>query len=692
MKRNRFIFFLSLLIFTIISFIFADEGMWLFNKPPTDYLKKKYGFEITSEWLKHVQLSSIRFGGASASFVSPDGVVLTNHHVGSGAIQNLSTKDRDLMKTGFYAKTKAEELKCPGVEIHVLMEIEDVTDLVNSVVTPQMTSSEANEAQQKKIASIEKECSEKTGLFCQVINLYSGGMFHLYKFKRYTDVRLVFAPEFPIAFFGGDPDNFTYPRYDLDVCFFRVYENDKPIKSPDYLKWSTEGVKEGELVFASGNPGSTGRLLTMTQLKYLRDFSYPYSIANLKRQRALLTEFSKKSEEHARIAQRSLFGVENSLKAITGYQSGLLDEKIMEKKQKEEKAFREEINKDSEMQKEFGKAWDEIEKAQKSLVTFYKSLSLLERAGGFRTTYFRIAKTLVRIAMEKPKPNEERLREFRESNLPSITRSILSQAPIYDELEVVTLTNSLAQLKEECTEYPELTEKIFKGRSAEEVANELIKGTKLKDVEERKKYIDGGIEAVNKSEDPMIKLALLIDPVSRELRDRYEKEVESVETKNGALIAKAMFKLRGTSIPPDATGTLRLSFGPVKSYVEDGKKIHFQTTYRGLYEWADKHGNKPPWELPKSFIEKKSALNLDVPLNFVSTLDSIGGNSGSPVINTKAELVGVLFDGNIQSLPNRFVYTDEIARSVMVHSQGIIEALIKVYGAFELVDEIIGKK
>ena len=690
MKKSKSSALLFILILALSFPIYSDEGMWLFNMPPTSYLKTKYNFTLTPEWLEHVQLSSVRFGGASASFVSPDGLVLTNHHVGQGAIQNLSTREKDLMKTGFYARTRQEELKCPGLELRVLQGIEDVTSQILSAEKPDMTPSQASEAKEKVIAALEKEYSEKTGLKCSIVNLYSGGMYHLYKYKAYTDVRLVFAVEYATAFFGGDPDNFTYPRYDLDVSIFRVYENDKPLQTPHYLKWSTKGLKEGELVFCSGNPGSTGRLLTMSQLEFLRDVSYPFTIANYKRRQALLHDYSKRGAEEARIALRNLFGIENSLKATVGYQSGLLDEKLMAKKAKEEKELREAFQKNPELEKEFGKAWDELAEAQKKYAAFFKPLVFFERAQGFNTVYFGVARNLVRLALEKGKPNAERLREFRDTNLASIQRFLLSPSPISDEFEIVKLTDSLAQLKEELGDRIE-TKWILGSRSPEEVAKELISGTKLKDYEIRKKYIEGKLEDIYQSDDTMIKLALLIDPVSRGLRAKYESEVESVENKNGALIARALFKLKGTSIPPDATSTLRLSFGVVKSYVENGKKIPFETTFAGLYEKSKKFDHKPPYELPPSFVSKKSALSLNAPLNFVATCDSIGGNSGSPVVNRKGEFVGVLFDGNIQSLPTRFVYTDEISRSVMVHSQGIIEALLKVYDAKPLVDEILGK-
>jgi hypothetical protein len=665
--------------------------MWLFNNPPKDILLKTYRFAVTPEFMEHLRLASISFGGASGSFISPDGLVLTNHHVGQGAIQNLSTKERDLMKTGFYARTRGEELKVPGMELRVLYGIEDVTDKVLGAEKPGMTSVEAAEARQKVIAGLEKNASGTTGFRGVVVTLYSGGMYHLYTYKLHNDVRLVFAPEYAAAFFGGDQDNFTYPRYDLDITLFRIYENGQPFKSDHFIKWSTTGVREGDLVLCSGHPGSTGRLLTTGQLEFLRDTSYPFNIANLKRRQAFMHAYANRGDEERRIALRNLFGIENSLKATIGYQSGLLDTKLMAKKLREEEALRAQIRKDPALEKEYGSAWDEVAAAEKAYVAFFKPLVFFERANGFYTTYFTIARNIVRLAMERAKPNADRLREFRDASLPSVERGILSPAPIYDEFETIKLGDSLAQLKEELPDMLEVRW-ILGERSPADVARELVAGTKLKDIEMRKKLVDGGLEAVYQCQDPMIKLALLIDPVSRGLRAKYENQVDAVETRDGTRIAKAMFKLEGTSIPPDATGTLRLSFGAVKGYAENGKKIPFETTFAGLYDKSARAGNKDPYELPESFLKKEAAVKPSTPINFVSTADSIGGNSGSPLVNRKGEFVGVLFDGNIQSLPTRFVYDDTISRSVMVHAQGIIEALLKIYDAKPLVDEILARK
>ncbi|MHB8055932.1 MAG: S46 family peptidase [Candidatus Aminicenantales bacterium] len=682
---------LGVLALAIAGSAFADEGLWLFNMPPAQLLKARYNFTVTPEWLDHVRLSSVKFGGGSGSFISPEGLVLTNHHIGQGAIQQLSTRDRDMMKTGFYARTKGEELKVPGMEVSILQSIEDVSARVRGAEKPEMSAIEAAEARQKEITAIENEETGKTGFRCAVVNLFSGEMYHLYRYKVFTDVRLVFAPEYLIAFFGGDQDNFTYPRYDLDFTLFRLYENDKPYATPHYLKWNTDRIKEGDLILVSGHPGSTGRLLTTAQMEYLRDVSYPWTLANYQRRRSLLKEFSKRGSEAARFAQGTIFGLENSLKAISGYQSGLLDKDLMAMKAKDEAELKAAVRKDPEMEKTYGKAWDEIAEAQKAAAALFKPYRFFEGQAGFTTSYFSTARLLVRLAAEKTKPDTERLREYREAALPALIRRLTTVTPVLNDLEIFNLTDSLIQLQKEFGTMTEV-KWLFAGRLAEDVARDLVTGTKLGDPAVRKAYLDGGLQAVYLSDDPMIKLAFLFDPVSRGLRKRFEQEVESIETKNGALIAQAMFKIKGTTIPPDATGTLRLSFGAAKGYVENGKKIPYFTDFKGLYALAAKNNYKDPYELPASVRKAKAEVNLDIPVNFVATCDSIGGNSGSPALNRKGEFSGVLFDGNIQSLPSRFVYTDNQNRSVMVHAKAIIEALTNIYSAQPLVKEILGKK
>ncbi len=687
MKTRTFLTILFFICLALALSVAAEEGMWTFNDFPKAQVKQRYGFEPMQAWLDHVRLASVRFNnGGSGSFISPHGLVMTNHHVGSECIHNLSTAEHDYMQNGFYAPTRTDERKCPDLELNVLLGIEDVTDKVNASIKPEMSAAERNQAQKGTMAALEKECTEKTGLRCDVVTLYEGGAYNLYRYKKYTDVRLVFAPESETAFFGGDPDNFTFPRYCLDVAFFRVYENNQPAKIDHYLAWSSSGPRPGELVFVSGNPGSTGRLLTLAQLEFLRDTTYPFQLKALKRRRQALLTFAQRGAEEARIAQDDIFGIENSLKAITGYQSGLLDTDLMARKQAEEKQLRAAVAANPDWQKEFGGAWDVLARAQRAYTSFYSRYQLLEQRLGLRSSrLFSIARHLIRLAEEKTKPNEKRLREYRESNLPSLELQIFSPAPIYDSLEITQLADALGLLVDELGADDPLVEQVLGQSTSQELAEYLVKGTRLKDVEVRRKLAAGGLEAVKTCDDPMIALAHQVDAVARAIRQRYEDEVESVERSQGSLVAKVLFQVRGRSIAPEATFTLRLSYGVVKGYAEAGKGIPWSTTFRGLYQRAT---GQPPYRLPQRFRDKKAALDLDTPFNFVSTADIIGGNSGSPVVNTKGEVVGLIFDGNLAMLPNRFLYRDLQARAIAVHSEAILEALRKVYAADALLKEL----
>ena len=691
-----FVVMTGILLLAAAPTVHGDEGMWLFNNPPRDHLKKKYDFDVTQEWLDHVQKSSVRFNsGGSGSFVSPDGLVMTNHHVGADCLQKISDEKHNYLRDGFHARTRAEEHKCTDLELNVLISIEDVTERVKAAVKADMSPDRAFSARRAVMAEIEKESLEKTGLRSDVVTLYQGGLYHLYRFKKYTDVRLVFAPEQQIAFFGGDPDNFEYPRYDLDVCFFRVYENDKPAQIEHYLKWSKSGAKDGELIFVSGHPGRTDRLATLAELDYLRDIGFPYLLQRLNRLEVLLMAFSARNEENARQAREFLFGVQNSRKARVGGLAALLDPDLMARKKEQEKKLRAKAKEDASL-KDARDAWDRIAAAQKVRAANMREYTLLEGArggaAGFNSELFDIARTLLRAAEEKPKPNSRRLREFRDSNLESLEFQLFSEAPIYDNFEKVKLTDGLTFLANELGADNPLVKKVLAGKSPSERAYELVSGTKLKDVKLREKLYKGGKEAVNASHDPMIELARLVDPEARKVRKTIESEVEEVQRQAYAEIAKVKFALEGTSTYPDATFTLRLSFGQVKGYEEDGKHIPFETTFTGLYKRSAEHHNREPFNLPPRWVEKKDRLNLKTPLNFVSTADIIGGNSGSPVINRRAEVVGLIFDGNIQSLALDFAYSDEQARALAVHSSGIVEALRKVYDAGALADELTGPK
>jgi hypothetical protein len=667
----------------------ADEGMWLFTNPPRKQLKQKFGFEITDAWLAHVQRASVRFNsGGSGSFVSPDGLVMTNHHVGLGTLQQISTKDRDYVKLGFHAETREQEVKAKHLELNVLLSIEDVTTRVNAAVKPTMSAGEAFAARRGMIAQIEKQSLDATKLRSDVVTLYQGGQYHLYRYKKYTDVRLVFAPEQQIAFFGGDPDNFEYPRYDLDICFFRVYEDGKPAKIEHYLKWSQAGAQAGEPIFVSGHPGSTQRSLTLAELDSQRDRISPFVLQLLYRLEVAYLAYSARSEENARRAKEELFSVQNSRKAYEGGMAGLLDPPLLTQKEAQERKLREETAMRSEL-KDVVPAWDRIAEAQTVRGKHSIPFNMLERARGFNSRLFEIARTLLRAAEEKPKPNGERLSEFRDSGLQSLEEELFSEEPIYLDFEAVKLAASLTWLANLMGADNELVRKVLAGKSPSERAVELIEGTSLRDVAMRKKLYQGGKAAVNEAKDPMIELARLIDPEARAVRKIVEAQ-EEIKRQAHALIARARFALEGTNTYPDATFTLRLSYGVVKGYEDNGKQIPFETTFAGLFERSAEHHNKPPFDLPPRWLEAKSKLDLSTPLNFVCTADIIGGNSGSPVINREAEVVGLIFDGNIQSLVLAFAYTEQQARAVAVHSRGIVEALRKVYGANQLATELTG--
>ena len=688
MKTRLLIFGLMLALAT--SLALADEGTWLYNNFPKERVEKQYRFLPTQEWLDHPRLSSVRFNnGGSGSFVSADGLAFTNHHVGADCIEKLGTSGADYMKTSFYARTQADEAKCPDLELNVLVGIEDVTAKMKAAAPATMSAAAAGHGQRSAMSAIEKDCAISTGLRCDVVMLYSGEVYDLYKYKKYTDVRLVFAPEYDAAFFGGDPDNFTYPRYDLDITFFRVYENDKPVHLDNYLQWSKVGVKDGDLIFVSGHPGHTDRLDTVAQLQFLKSVDYPSRLASYKRRIDMLQKFSAESAENTRIAQEDIFGLQNSQKAINGEYEGLQDMAVLAQmntaEREREKAY---------MDKHAGEPnpWEEISNAMKVNREIYDPLTYIERMRGFSSHLTVYARTLVRLAEEKSKPNGDRLREYRDSALPSVEQQLFSTAPIYKNLETATLALALTQMREALGPEDAAVKASLGGKSPEEAAKAVIAGTKLEDVALRKQLYQGGRAAVDASTDPLILLMRKVDPEARAVRKRFDDEVDSVVRRDGASIARARFAQTGFTQPPDATFTLRLSYGTVKAYEENGKKISYFTTFGGAFQHAEEHGNKPPFNLAPSWPKTKAKLNLQTPLNYVSTADIIGGNSGSPTVNKAGEVVGIIFDGNIQSLVLDFYYDDRQARALHVDSRGIIEALRKIYGAEALANELTGTK
>jgi hypothetical protein len=592
------------------------------------------------------------------------------------------------VKDGFHAKTLADEVPSVDEELNVLMSIVDVTEKVKAAVNDKMTPEQAFEARRGIISQIEEESKKETGLRSNVVTLYQGAQYNLYRYKRYTDVRLVFAPEQQIAFYGGDPDNFAFPRYDLDMCFFRVYENGKPAKIEHFLKWSKDGVHDGDLAFVSGHPGHTDRLNTVADLEYLRDTGYPFVLQRLNRLEVMLSIYNGRGAEYERKAKNLYFGVANSRKARYWGLAGLQDPAIMAKKKLQEKALREAVAKNPELKDAAG-AWDTIAKLQKVRAANIKRYTMLEGGVGFYTPLFTTARTLVRAGEEYGKPNEKRLQEFGDAGKESLELKLFSKQPLYPDFEIIKLADSLGWLCEQLGTKDALVQKILAGKSPQARASALVLGTKLFDVEARKKLYEGGQKAIDASDDPMIKLAKLVDPESRKVRKIIENQFEEPKEQAYDKIAKAKFAVEGTNTYPDATFTLRLSFGTVKGYVEEGKKIPFETTFEGLYAKNEEEKDHKPYDLPPRWLERKDKLNLKTSFNFVFTADIIGGNSGSPVVNRAGEVVGLIFDGNIQSLVWDFVYTDEQARSVAVSSPAIPESLRAIYNANGLAEELV---
>ena len=610
MKLRRLFSALLLALFSLQTLhitALADEGMWPFNNVPRAEIKKKYGFEVTDEWLNKVRLASVRFNnGGSGSFVSPNGLVLTNYHIVEDIVGEVSTPEKDYAKEGFVARTRAEEIKAPSLELNVLQSIEDVTSRVTGAVKSGMSDAEAFAARRAEISAIEAESTKATSLRSDVVTLYQGGQYNLYRYKKYTDVRLVFVPEFQAAFFGGDPDNFNFPRFNIDMALVRVYENGQPVKPEHYFKWSTAGVKEGNLVFVTGNPGSTSRLNTVAHLEQLRDTSIPIVLRLLERREAVLKKYMAMGEEQTRQAQSELNSVQNSLKVYRGQLKGLKDPALFARKQKEEQALRKSISENPERQKTYGEAWDAIAKSHKSYPTYIRERRIFEQMGGFNSTYFNFARTLVRLADENQKPNAERLPEYTDARRASLELALYSPAPIHNDFEELKLSDSLGFMVELLGADNELVKQVLAGKTPEARADEMITGTKLGDVAVRKELAAGGKAAIDASTDPMVVVARMIEAKSREVRKRYESEVTGVERSNYAKIARALFETEGTKLYPDATFTLRLSYGAVEGYMENGKKVPPFTTLGGLYARSDSFKHEFPYNLPERWVQKRA--------------------------------------------------------------------------------------
>jgi hypothetical protein len=667
----------------------AEEGMWTFDNPPVKQLKDAYNFTPSQQWLDHVRLSSVRLNdGGSGSFVSPNGLLLTNHHVARGQLQKNSTAEHDYIRDGFYATTPDQEMKSADLEVNVLVSMENVTDRVQAAFKNAKTPDAEFAARRAAMAAIERESQQSTGLRSDVVTLYQGGEYWLYRYKKYTDVRLVFAPEQQIAFFGGDPDNFTYPRYDLDLALFRVYENGKPIESKDYLKWNPAGAAEGDLVFVSGHPASTARLDTMSQLTYERDFVEPNYLKVLKDRIRVLNAYSAQGPEQARKAASRIFNLENSRKAYEGRYQGLMDPAVMAKKQREETDFKAKVIANSQWKSVYGSAWNDIAEAQKKAAARSKE----EYFRGLDSSLASLAGTIVQYVAEIKRPDGDRLPGFHDAQLDSLRFQLASTAPTYRDMDIARMTGALELDLTEMGPNDPFVKIALNGKTPKEAAAEYVNGTTLDDPVARKKLIDGGEAAVDASADPMIVLARKLDPLRREFIKWTEQNVTSVEQKAGEQLGKARFAVYGKSMYPDATFTLRLSYGQVKGFPMNGTKAPSKTTMYGLYDRASSFNFEGPFDLPSRYKEGRTKLDLATPMNFVTTNDIIGGNSGSPVINRNAEIVGLIFDGNIESLVGDFVYDGGQNRAVAVHTAAMTEALKKLYGAQKLVDELLNGK
>ncbi len=666
--------------------LWGDEGMWLFNQVPKAAIAKKYGFTFTDQFARQLQLGSVRFNnGGSGSFVSGEGLLFTNHHVGMDCIQKVSSGTNDYVKNGFQARTRGEEKRCPDLEINILQSMEDVTSKVNAGLTEATPLSEANRFRKEAQSRIEKECVAAGGERCDVVTLYAGGQYHLYRYKKCTDVRLVFAPEAAIAAFGGDPDNFTFPRYCLDVAFFRAYDHDVPVKPQHFFPWSKTGAKDKELTFVSGHPGTTGRLATMTELEFQRDVSFPVTLERLRGMRKAIDAFMATSPENKRAGTELLNSALNSLKAYEGFDGGLRDASLMARKREDESRLRKAVADDPAKAQRYGNTWDDIRAAYERYRAMMAPFAVLERSlsGG---DLMAIARDVVRYSAEKTKSNEQRLREYSETALPEVEQRMYSDAPLSMGLEIAMLENYFAwATKTLGADHPALKQALA-GRSARAAAEAIMNGTKLGDIAERKRLASNW-EAVQASKDPLVQLLLTVDGPAREVRKRYEDQVEASLRGAATRIAQIRFAMYGDREYPDATFTLRLSYGQTLGYRNaKGVAVPWSTVIGGIYP---KVTGEDPFALPANWLTAKPRLNLRTPFNFVSTHDTHGGNSGSPTLNTRGEIVGILFDGNIEGLPNRFVFTDTMARSVHVASQGILESLRKVYKADSLVKELV---
>lgn len=677
--------FLVTAVLLVSTSVRAEEGMWLFNDFPSEAVSKVYGFAPDERWLDQVRLGALRLGGGcSASFVSAQGLVMTNHHCVRSCIQDLSTAREDLLEKGFVARTLAQERRCPGLDTVQLTGITDVTPRIREVTAGRQGAA-FHQALKAERAKLESACATDASTRCDLVTLFHGGRYQLYKYRRYQDVRLAFAPEFPMAAFGGDPDNFNFPRYAFDVAFLRAYEDGKPVQTPNHLAWAQAPAKEGDLVFVPGHPGGTERVQTAEQLAFQRDVALPYHIVNYAELRGMMLEFQKRSAEHHRVTRARLRSVENALKALRGRHTFLADPAFFARKVEEDQALRKKVEADPKLRQAYGAAFGAIAGAIDAHRRIYVPHRKLEAGDAFRSDLFEHARRLVRAAAERRLPDGERLTEFTESQLPLIRQKVERDAPISKDVEVLTLGFSLRRWQEALGADDPVVRRVLGREAPEALARKLVTGTKLANPKVRRALYEGGQAAIDASKDPMILLARAVDPDARALRKIYEEQVEAVLKKNGELLNQAHVAVYGTSGYPDATFTLRLSYGQVKGWTENGRNVPAMTTVSGLFE---RDTGRFPFAVPRTWLAARKRLPAKLPMNMATTNDIIGGNSGSPLINREGRVVGLIFDGNLPSLAGRYGYDPAVNRAVAVHADAIVAGLRHVYGATRIAEEI----
>lgn len=663
----------------------ADEGMWTLDNFPTQRVKQVYGVELTDDWMRKVQRATVRLGGCTGSFVSPDGLILTNNHCVWSCMRDLSSKERNLAETGFVAATLRDEARCRSETVSVLVGSYEITREVIAAVKGK-SAEEAHQARKKKLTELEKSCEDDSDeIKCESVTLYQGGQYFIYKYKRYDDVRLAFAPELGIAAFGGDPDNFNFPRWSLDYSFLRVYANDKPAETPSYLRWRADGARAGEAVFISGHPGKTERLRTVSQLRFQRDYALPRWLLRASELRGRMLQWAKTGDEPRRIINERILSLENRIKVRRNRLFALLDDAQFARKANEERALKSRIEADPRLRSRYGDAWGSVERAMEAYATFYDRKVFVADAVALDSTLYRAARTLVRAAAERTKPNAERLREYRDTALARLEQLVTAPRPVYPGYEVLRLSYALEKAVEWLGPDDPFVRRLLVGRSPQDLAEELVRGSKLADPAVRRALWDGGQAAVGASHDPMVKLAIALDGEARALRTRYEKEVEAIADAAAEKIAAARFAVYGTSLYPDATFTLRVTYGAVRGWKEKGKKVEPFTKLSRLFERAT---GKAPFKLPDRWKKARGRLPADMPFNYVATTDIIGGNSGSPMLDQHGNLVGLAFDGNIHSIPGAYWFDESKNRTVVVHPKAMLTALEDVYGAHRIRKEL----